>query len=48
MKLSGGTIKTNNQAQVVLLGIMMIAIIVTLVMMFRGKSKISPADAKKK
>ena len=46
-KFSGGAIKTNNQAQVVLLGIMVVAIAVTLVMIFRGGNSGSPADAKK-
>jgi len=47
MKLSGGTIKTVNQAQLVLLGIMMMAIVVTLVMIFKGGSKSSPVNDKK-
>lgn len=47
MKLSGGTIKSVNQAQLVLLGVMAIAIVVTLVVIFRGGSKSSPVDAKK-
>ena len=46
MRLSGGTIKSVNQAQLVLLGVMAIAIVVTLVVIFRGGSKSSPVDKK--
>ena len=47
MRLSGGAIKTVNQAQLVLLGVMMIAVVITLTMIFKGGSKSSPADGKK-
>ena len=47
MKFSGGAVKTSNQAQLVLLGIMALAIIVTMVMIFKGGSGGSSADAKK-
>ncbi|MEK7069716.1 MAG: hypothetical protein AAB962_01530 [Patescibacteria group bacterium] len=47
MRLSGGAIKTVNQAQLVLLGVMMIAVVITLTMIFKGGSKSSPVDAKK-
>lgn len=47
IKLSGGKIKTANQAQLVLLGVMIMAIVVTLVMIFRGGNENSSVDNKK-